>query len=70
MTFVKCCTTKVGETAVHIAADNGKLDVIQCLVKYKADPNQLEEVLMPHIGRFLAWFLGLWVVCGACEDTI
>ena len=50
--FVKWCTTKVGDSAIHMAAFEGKLEAIQCLVKHKADPNLPEKVFIPHIETF------------------
>ena len=53
-----------GATPLHIAADHGSLEIINCLLKAGADPNVIDEV-RPQLSsvnyiKYFFFFLFLW----------
>lgn len=41
--------TAGGATPLHIAADNGNPEIINCLLKAGADPNAIDEVRLMQV---------------------
>lgn len=44
--------TAGGATPLHIAADGGSPEIINCLLKAGADPNSIDEVTTFHMPTF------------------